>query len=235
MPPLLTADAEPGPEWPASTRLSYELTGNYRGAVTGQAQVEWIRQARRYQVHLDVSIGPGFAPLIARRMSSEGLLGPQGIAPQRYDEDTRVLFSAQRRVTLNFQGDQVQLGNGRMEPLPAGSQDAASQFVQLTWLFLTGRETLRVGHAVELPLVLPRRQYRWRYDILGEQELATPMGPLMAWHLKPSREAGGGDLTAEVWLAPGLQYLPVRIRIQQDAQTFIDLLLKAPPLQSESR
>jgi hypothetical protein len=43
----------------------------------------------------------------------------------------------------------------------------------------------------------------------------------------------GGDLRAEVWLAPGLQYLPVRLRIAQDEQTFVDLLLKQLPLQAE--
>ena len=223
--------AEPGPEWPLSTRLSYELTGYYRGPVTGQAQVEWIRQGRRYQVHLDVSVGPAFAPLISRRMSSEGLLTPQGIAPQRYDEDTRVLFAERRRVSVLFQGDSLQLANGLIVEALPGGQDAASQFVQLTWLFLTGREQMRVGHSVELPLVLPRRQYRWRYDILGEQELQTPMGPLPTWHLKPTREAGGGDLSAEVWLAPGLQYLPVRLLIRQDAQNYVDLMLKSAPLQ----
>lgn len=231
-PASAVAASEPGPEWPLSTKLSYGLTGNYRGAVTGHAQVEWLRDGWHYQVHLDLQIGPSFAPLIARRMSSDGQLTASGIEPQRYDEDTRVLFSARRRVSVLFQGAQLQLADGRVEQRLPGAQDAASQFVQLTWLFLTGREKLAVGRVVELPLVLPRRQYRWRYEVLGEETLQTPMGPLDTWHLKPSREAGGGDLTAEVWLAPSLQYLPVRLRIHQDAQTFIDLLLNAPPLQA---
>ncbi len=58
------------------------------------------------------------------------------------------------------------------------------------------------------------------------------MGPLPTWHLRPSRPAGGGDLTAEVWLAPALQYLPVRLIIRQDIDTFIDLMLKGAPLQA---
>lgn len=230
--PVLDAAAAPGPEWPPSTRLRYELTGNYRGAVTGEAQVEWIREGSRYQVHLDVSVGPSFAPLISRRMSSDGRLTTQGIEPQRYDEDTRVLFSSRRRVSVLFQGEQLTLANGRVEASAPGMQDAASQFVQLTWLFLTGRETLREGLILELPLALPRRQYRWRYEVLGRETLATPMGELETWHLKPTVTAGGGDLTAEVWLAPTLQYLPVRLRIRQDEQTFIDLMLKAPPAQA---
>ena len=225
-------DAEPGPEWPLSTRLKYALTGNYRGAVTGQAQVEWLRQGRRYQVHLDLSVGPSFAPLVSRRMSSEGELGPRGIAPQRYDEDTRVLFSDRRRMTVLFQGERLTLADGKQESAPPGAQDASSQFVQLTWLFLTGREVMRAGHVVELPLVLPRRQYRWRYEVLGEELLHTPIGDLETWHLRPTQPASAGDLSAEVWLAPGLQYLPVRLRIRQDEQTYIDLMLSAPPQQS---
>jgi hypothetical protein len=222
----------PGPEWPLSTQLRYALTGNYRGAVTGQAQVQWIRQGPRYQVHLDLSIGPSFAPLMSRRISSDGLLGPAGIAPQRFDEDTRILFSSRRRATLLFQGDQLTLANGAVEFATAGTQDAVSQFVQLTWLFLTGREPLFAGHVVALPLALPRRQYDWRYQVVGEETLQTALGPLATWHLLPLQKAVGGDLAAEVWLAPSLQYLPVRFLIRQDERTFVDLMLKAPPLQS---
>ncbi|MGS0756543.1 DUF3108 domain-containing protein [Roseateles sp. GG27B] len=223
---------EPGPEWPLSTQLRYALTGNYRGAVTGQAQVEWIRQGRHYQVHLDLSIGPSFAPLMSRRISSDGLLGPAGIAPQRFDEDTRILFSSRRRATVLFQGDQLTLANGAMEAATAGTQDAVSQFVQLTWLFLTGREPLFAGHVVALPLALPRRQYDWRYQVVGEETLQTALGPLATWHLVPLQKAVGGDLASEVWLAPSLQYLPVRFLIRQDERTFVDLMLKSAPLQS---
>jgi hypothetical protein len=225
------AAAEPGLEWPLSTRLGYTLTGNYRGPVHGDAQVEWARQGRHYQVHLDVSIGPSFAPLITRRMSSDGELGPDGIAPKRYDEETRIVFSARRQASVLFNGDSVTLANGQVEAAPPGAQDAASQFVHLTWLFLTGREPLRAGQIVELPLVLPKRQYRWRYEVLGEQQLDTAMGSLATWHLKPTRVAYGGDLTAEVWLAPSLQYLPVRLLIRQGDESFVDMVLKGPPLQ----
>ncbi len=225
-------DFQPGPEWPASTRLDYKLRGNYRGAVTGRARVEWLRDGRRYQVHLEVAVGPGFAPLIARTMSSEGVLTPQGIQPERFDEDTRVLLAARRRLTLQFLGPELVFPNGRREWAPAGVQDAASQFVQLTWLFLTGRETLAAGREVRLPLALPRKLYAWRYVIEGEETLETPMGPLAAWHLRPLVENTGSDLRAEVWLAPSLQYLPVRLMIRQDEQTWIDLMLQSAPLQA---
>jgi Protein of unknown function (DUF3108) len=233
--PELPDLSEPGLEWPASTQLSYALSGYYRGEVQGQAQVQWIREGRHYQMHLDVEVGPSFAPLISRSMSSDGLLTSEGIAPQRFDEDTRVLLRERRRVTIHFEGQVLRLADGKPQPQPAGVQDAASQFVQLTWLFLTGREQLRPGLQVEMPLALPRRLYRWRYEVIGEEELATPMGPLQAWHLRPhsdTRHRASGDLHAEVWLAPSLQYLPVRLRISQEDGSYIDLMLKASPLQA---
>jgi hypothetical protein len=225
-------DGEPGPEWPLSTRLTYVLTGNYRGPVYGQAQVEWLRKGKDYQVNLDVGIGPSFAPLITRRMSSQGQLTPEGIAPQRYDEETQFIVGGGRRASVFFLGAEVQLASGAREPAPRGAQDSASQFVQLTWLFMTGREPLAAGRIVQFPLVLPRRQYAWQYEVVGEETLNTPLGPVASWHIKPSRPAGGGDLSAEVWLAPTLQYLPVRLVIRQDADTYIDMMLKSAPLQA---
>jgi hypothetical protein len=226
-------DAEPGPEWPLSTRLSYVLTGNYRGPVSGQAQVEWLRKGSDYQMHLDVGVGPSFAPLITRRMSSQGQLTPDGIAPQRYDEETRFIVGGGQRATLFFLGAEVQLASGVRLPVRRGAQDSASQFVQLTWLFLTGRELLQAGHVVRFPLVLPRRQYDdWPYEVVGEEWVETGMGWVPAWHLRPSQPPSSGDLAAEVWLAPGLQYLPVRLIIRQDADTYVDLALKDLPLQA---
>ena len=66
-------------EWPPSTRLSYRLQGNYRGPVEGTAQVEWLRQGSRYQVHLRTAIGP----VLSRHITSEGELGAQGLVPRQ--------------------------------------------------------------------------------------------------------------------------------------------------------
>jgi len=217
-------------DWPASTRVTYQLTGYYRGDVTGSAQVEWIRVGSRYQVNLDFIVGPDFAPIIRRRMTSEGDLTADGLTPTRYDEDTQVAFRDRRRITLRFEGDEVVLANGDRRPRWRGVQDTASQFVQLTYLFTLHPELLAVGRSVEIPLALARSVNRWTYDVLDEVELQTPFGPLPAMHLRPRRNiAKPGDLTAEIWFSPQLRYLPVRIRVEQDAQTYVDLVIARKP------
>jgi len=218
-------------EWPASTRVSYVLTGNYRGEVSGQAQVEWIRLDDRYQVNLDLLVGPEFAPLITRRMTSEGSIAASGLVPARYDEDTQVVFRERRRISVGFEPDAVVLADGQRRERLEGVQDTASQFIQLTYLFSTRPELLRVGSTIAFPLALPRTMDRWTYDVVEEQSLVTPFGRLQAFHLKP-RPRGqrkANELSAEMWIAPDLRYLPVRIRIEQDAATFIDLMISTKP------
>jgi hypothetical protein len=236
---IVAAASAPSPavaafDWPASTRLTYALSGNYRGEVRGSARVQWVRQGPRYQVHLDVAIGPSFAPLISRRMSSDGEIGETGLVPRRYDEATRLPFQQARRATVLFTPEQVTLANGSQQEALLGVQDAASQFVQMTWMFTTRPEQLRAGNTVTMPLALPRRMGRWVYDVLGQERLSTPIGELDTFHLKPrlGERRPGNELSAEVWFAPSLQYLPVRIRIQQDAETFLDLIVDAAPLQA---
>jgi hypothetical protein len=220
-------------EWPPSTRLSYTLAGNYKGEVKGNAQVEWVRQGTRYQVHMDVWIGAQAAPLVGRRMTSDGELTDRGLEPKRYDEETRALFRELRRRTIVFDGEQVWLHNGKIGERMPGIQDAASQFVQMTWMFTTQPQLLRVGNRIEVPLALPTRVDRWIYDVVEAVTLDTPVGTLDTLHLRPRAEMRANrDLVADVWFAPTLQYLPVRLLIRQDEWTYIDLMLERLPQQA---
>jgi hypothetical protein len=221
-------------EWPASTRLSYGVVGQYRGEIRGTAQVQWVRQGLRYQVHLDVLIGPSLAPLMTRRMTSDGVLTEDGLRPLRYDEETKVALADPRRVQIRFDDDATVLAHGkRVAKAGETVQDAASQFVQLTYLFTLFPERLRAGQTVDFLLALPRAVDRWVFDVLGEETLHTPAGVIDTVHLRPRRVAKPGtDRTAEVWIAPSLQYLPVRIRIRQDDETYVDLTIDRAPQQA---
>ena len=174
-------------EWPASTRLSYVLTGNYRGDVNGTAQVEWIRVDDRYQVNLDLVIGPEFSPIITRRMTSEGNIAASGLVPTRYDEDTQVVMRDRRRMSVVFEADAVVLANGQRRERLEGVQDTASQFIQMTYVFSTQPERLRVGGAVAFPVALPRTMDNWVYEVVEAQTLKTPFGA--ARRVPPQAEA----------------------------------------------
>ena len=52
------ASAVEGFVWPKATRVSYVLTGNWRGDLNGRAEVEWIKIDDRYQVNVAMHAGP---------------------------------------------------------------------------------------------------------------------------------------------------------------------------------
>jgi len=223
-----SAPAGPAFEWPPSTELSYELTGQFRGPVNGTAHVRWIREGTHYQVHLDVSVG-----LVgSRKMTSDGELTEHGLSPRRYEQLTRVGFN-ERREALVFEPTHIVLANGALHERLPGVQDTASQLVQLTWFFTTRPDQLQTGRSIELPIALPRRVDRWVYDVLETDTLYTPFGEVQVVHVKPrSLKRRTNELLVEAWFAPGLQYLPARIRIEQTAEIYMDLMLQRKPRQA---
>lgn len=221
-----------GFRWPPSTKLSYTLTGWVRGEVHGSAQVAWLREGARYQVQLDVVLGPRMAPLVQRRMTSEGQITAAGLVPQRYEENTETIFGKPRRNQMTFGPEQVQMSNGNWVPKLPGAQDTASQFVQMTWLILSQPQRLVPGGNIEMPLALPRRQDLWNFEVIGLETLNTSVGAIEAWHMRPRRQGNPSALAVEPWLAPSLQYLPVRIVIRQDQENYIDLTLEKLPQQA---
>lgn len=204
--------------WPTDTLLHYRLTGHYRGPLYGDARVQWQREAGKYQVRLDVRIQV-FGTQI---LTSQGDVTPEGLVPRAYEE----LRPGKRRFATI--GDEVVvLENGRTVPRPPGVQDTASQFVELSQRFATGKELLEVGRTVSLWLARPGGVDRWEYEVAARDLLPTPnFGTVEAFHLKP-RPIGNprGNVTAEMWFAPTLQYLPVRIKVLMGDEAWLDLMV----------
>ncbi|HEX2544995.1 MAG TPA: DUF3108 domain-containing protein [Ramlibacter sp.] len=202
--------------WPVDTRLSYRLDGKFRsGPLFGDARVQWLREGTKYEVKLDVDLQV-FGTHVFR---SQGEVTPEGLIPRAYEETG----PRKRRVTRI--GDEViVLDNGNTEPRPAGVQDTASQFVELSQRFATGKEVLEVGRSVTVWLARPGGVNRWTYDVVALEKISTKMGEVEAYHLKPRVvEKPRGNITAEMWFAPSLQYLPVKIKVLMGSEAYLDL------------
>ncbi|QJW85722.1 DUF3108 domain-containing protein [Ramlibacter terrae] len=186
--------------------MTYRLEGLYRGGpVYGDARVHWQREGARYRARLELAVR--FFGSV--RMTSEGDATPLGLLPRAFEE----IRPGQRRVA-RFGGQVVALERGKRALRPPGLQDTVSQFVELAHRFATGRDALAVGHSVSFPMARPDGIDHWTYDVVASEMLPTPeLGAIEAFHLKPRPIANPrGDITAEMWFAPSLQYLPVRIR-----------------------
>lgn len=205
--------------WPPATRLNYTLHGHYKGDLYGKASVLWQRQGTRYQVQVDV----GVSLLFNLRMTSQGRVTPSALWPEVYQEERR------GKVRTAQMGDAVvQFDNGSTASRPQHLQDTASQFVQLAQDFAHQRRTLRVGNAIAVPLARPGGVDEWVYDVVALETLNTPLGQVPAFHLQPrplAKARSGVDV--DMWFAPALQHLPVRIRLNIGPEVWLDLQLNS--------
>ncbi len=206
-------------DWPANTRLSYRLKGNYRGDLHGSAKVEWQRRSENYEVLVELRM----AIFLTVTMTSQGSLSDAGLLPRVYEEKYP---GSVRRIV--FDGVAVKFNDGSAARQPEALQDTASQFVELSRRFSSGRQALEVGATLTLWLARPSGMDLWTYDVVAREALELPeYGSVEAFHLRPRPLANPrGPITAELWFAPSLQYLPVRIKISLGSGNFVDLMVE---------
>ena len=204
-------------DWPADTLLHYHLTGRYKDNLQGDAQLHWQRDQNRYQLEIQVTIG-----WLNTTLQSQGHLSATGPEPDIYHQN---LVNTPGEVQLRSQD--ILLGDGTSVTRPLGVQDMASQFVALPHLLNAAADSLKAGDTFSLWLVYPGGVDFWTYDVIGSEVLtSSAFGDVPAWHIKPRQQLQArGALSSEMWLAPSLQYLPLRFRLSLNNDEYVDLEL----------
>jgi hypothetical protein len=200
---------------PAPVRLKYDVLGEVKGFnynVSGE--LLWTVNGDQYDAKLEIR---AFL-LGSRTQTSRGRLTAQGLEPKRFGDKVR------SEVAAHFEYDQRQVifsaNTPRAELLP-GAQDHLSVFVQLASWVQANPKGFAEGSVIELQAVGPRDALPWRFTVQGMERLKLPGGDIDALKLTrpPARPF---DLSAKVWLAPSLGYLPARIKLIQDNGDFVD-------------
>jgi len=200
---------------PAPVRLKYDVLGEVKGFnynVSGE--LLWTVNGDQYDAKLEIR---AFL-LGSRTQTSRGRLTAQGLEPKRFGDKVR------SEVAAHFEYDQRQVifsaNTPRAELLP-GAQDHLSVFVQLASWVQANPKGFAEGRVIELQAVGPRDAQPWRFTVQGMERLKLPGGDIDALKLTrpPARPF---DLSAKVWLAPSLGYLPARIKLIQDNGDFVD-------------
>lgn len=215
-------------QWPADTRVNYRLTGYYQGELFGSGQVQWTREGtagERYQVRVIIDAG-----LYELRMTSQGRISPQGLLPETFEEYSKRVLANARIRPLKLEDTELVLEGNRRVPRPAAQplavQDTVSQFIDLGHRFTEGRAKLQEGEVVRVWLGRPGGLDEWVYDIGPAETMDLPrIGPVTVHQLKPRPLANPrGTITMSMWLAPNLQYLPAKIRIQLNPEAYAEII-----------
>lgn len=197
------------------------MTGNSKGLTYhANAELLWQQDGARYTARMEVS-----AFLIGSRVqTSEGAIGPAGLEPERFGDKARRGEQATHFDRVNQRI--VFSSNAPEVPLPPGAQDRLGVFLQLASQLAGDPSRYPPGTAIPVPTAGPRDLGDWTFVVHGPETLDLPIGTQATVKLDraPRKEF---DTRVEVWFAPALGYLPVRMRITQQSGDFIDQVLKS--------
>jgi hypothetical protein len=204
---------------PAPVFLKYQVLGmskqmNY----SAWAEFSWQHDGQRYDSKLEV----GAFLLGSRSQTSQGTLGAEGLMPQRFGDKFR------SEVASHFQRDKGVISfstNAPEVPLLKGAQDRLSVVMQIAALLSAEPERYPIGTMLSFQTVATRDAEMWLFLVEKSETLQLPYGdvPTIKVNRKPRKEF---DQSIELWFAPSIDYLPVRLRVTNANGDFVDQQLR---------
>ena len=194
-------------------RLKYDVVGNkfpYRLS----AELLWQHDGTSYNARLAFSAG--FLAVLSQ--TSSGQITEQGLEPVRFSDKKR------SEVAAHFVREQGKISfsaNTPDAPLLSGAQDRLSILLQLGAMIAADPDAFAQASTLTVQIVGPRDAAIWLFTVDTEETLALPGGEQNALKLlRNPREPF--DQKVELWLAPAMGYLPVRLRITDANGDFVD-------------
>lgn len=200
-----------------SIRLEYTVTAS-RSPLTlaGDGTVTYQRNGDRYSMTSSLrAIG-----VFDAQQRSEGVVVGDGLVPSTFSH--RSGSRPPLAVDFDWQAGQVTFRpSGATEPARPGMQDRLSLLLQLPWLLRANPG----ASGFELPVAGHRRGFTYRFVARGLETLDLPAGRFET--IRFERQPEQGDELLEVWLAPRLCSLPVRVRFTGDSGLVVDQRLRS--------
>jgi hypothetical protein len=220
--PAAAAVKLPPAQPPASTRLLYDVIGSVKGiAYKAQGTLDWTVANGRYDARMDMRV----MLLGSRSQVSTGRVGPGGLVPERFADKSRSEKAAhfdavQQRIRFS--------SNAPEAPLQPGAQDRLSLFMQIAGLLQARPQAYAAGQTIDMQVAGTGDAPVWRFQVGEESTIKLPAGEFKVRHLvrQPRKEF---DSTVEMWLAPRLHHLPVRLRVTQSNGDVADQQLSQMP------
>ncbi len=204
---------------PPSVRLLYDVKGVVSFAYTGGSELLWLNQGDLYSARLQITKF-GFN---LRTWTSKGEISRRGLEPLRFGDQTR------SEIAALFQRDKgiVSFSDKSPDvPLLPGAQDYLSSFFQLAGLLAGQPQRYPPGSSIPFQVVNARGAEPWVFTVDGPETVELPDGSKGGIKLTREHDAQS-DTTVELWLAPDLLYVPIRIRLSQGNGDFAELLWRS--------
>jgi hypothetical protein len=225
--PAQAADAHPAVKrpfkLPPPAELSYAIKARHSGLnLEGEALVTWHTAGGKYQINVESR-----AMLLGKIQSSSsaGVIDAYGLAPltameKRFRKSaTTVTFNRANR-TLNFSASTTTY------PLKGGEQDRASITWQLASNARAAAKKFVAGSSWQYFVAGRTDAQAWNFKVGKTEKIATPFGTINAIKVARLLPPGSREQELDIWLAPSLEWYPVKLRFSEPDGEVIEQALQ---------
>jgi len=207
-----------------SADLSYDLSARQRGfSLKGDALVTWRAGGGKYSLKAESKV-PVLGTITEDR--SEGSIDAYGLAPgefweKRLRKDPTTTTFERDSKTLRFSESQ------KTYALKGGEQDRVSVTWQLAAVARAAGDKLKPGSTWPFFVAGRRDAETWTFKVVKREKLRTGLGELDTVMLTREPLDDGRGQTLSVWLAPGRDWYPVKLRFTEGEKETIEQTIRA--------
>ena len=204
---------------PPTADLGYMIRAKQSGfAVEGEAHLKWTAGEGRYQIATETR-----AMLLGKILDakSEGSVDDYGLAPISFTEKrlrrdaTTTIFNRETK-SISFSS------SAQHYALKGGEQDRNSAIWQLIAMARAVPSKFKEGAEWTFLVAGQRDAEPWTFRVAKQEKLGTPYGELDTWRIIKAPPPDQKGQQVEIWLAPGLEWYPARIRYTDPDGDYID-------------
>ena len=156
---------------------------------------------------------------------SEGVIDEYGLAPttfteKRFRKDLTTVSFDRDAKTISF------TGSNQTYPIKGGEQDRSSAIWQLIAIARGAPAKFKTASNWTFFVAGQHDAEPWTFKVVRQEKIDSPLGKLTALHMvkAPPPNAKGQQL--DIWLAPSLEWYPVRLRFTETDGDFIEQTLE---------
>lgn len=197
---------------PPPAQLDYTIRASIQGlSLEGSGTIVWQLAASRYQLSFDTKTALT-GTLLSEK--SEGIIERRGLQPasfysKRFRKEAMTVNFDRGTGSIVFPNDHPPL------KIEGGEQDRISVLWQLLSLARATPARFAVGTNWKFFVISHRNGEPWTFSVQEKQKLRTALGDMDSLHLVYQPPEASGAPKVDIWLAPSLDWLPVRIRFSE--------------------
>jgi hypothetical protein len=206
---------------PPAAELSYDVTAMRDGRpIKGHGSVNWQSDEKSYA--LTGEAGILFFTVFSYK--SSGSVDSAGITPQLYTEKR----FRKSETNTHFHRDRKEISfsaSTHTYPSKGGEQDRASVIWQLASLGRGDGKKLMPGLTFDLMIAGTRTAAAWRIYVNGNEHIDIAGKSTEVWHFSMMPVERSYEMQIELWLAPQLEWYPVKMRYAGKNEDFLEMQL----------